>query len=655
MMLRSIRSRMLAAALLPVTLVVLGLVGTFWLGRLGDLDRAYSERSELLARQLAMASEYAVFSGNQLHLHSIASSMLREQHVIAVRVFDDYGELLTEVGVSAKATLAELRNPQYVAHRHAQGVDTLVRAIESTTVQLDDLFGASSGQVSGQPRVLGYVVIDVARAGLTAQEQELLTIAVVLASLGLLIGGLLSVRMGLGVVQPIFRVSNSIERISLGDFATRARVDVRDPLHELQDALNKLAERLASGREELEQRVTAATLELRAKKEEAEEATIAKSRFLASASHDLRQPTHALGMFIARLGQLPLDAQTRELVGNLEASVQAMQDLLDGLLDLSKLEAGAVRVQLAPVDMNALIASLAVALQPIAAEKGLRLRLRPTPCWALSDPVLIQRMLMNLAHNALRYTETGTVLVSCRSVNGGASVRLDVWDSGIGISPEHQTQIFKEFYQVGNSGRDRAYGLGLGLSIVERSAKLLGHGLSLRSNAGCGTRMSITLPSATPVRALPAAVPEAASPKEAAGLQVLVIEDDDFARTALQSLLQSWSYRVVAVASVAQARVMLAQQGAPDLIISDYRLGHGDDGLAAVAAIRAMAGREVPACLMSGDTDAQLMQSATAAGLTLLHKPVRPAKLRSLLRRLAAGSTRADQDLRLASGTVGER
>lgn len=656
MMLRTIRTRMLAAALLPVTLVVFGLVLTFWLGRLGDLDRAYSERSQLLARQLAMASEYAVFSGNQLHLHTIASAMLREPHVTAARVFDEYGEVLADVGNGSKPSLAQLRDPLYVRAQRDRGVDLLVHAIESTAVQLDDLFGSSSGQVSGKPRVLGYVAIEVARAGLTAQEQELLTIAVVLATLGLLVGGFLAVRMGLGVVQPIFRVSSSIERISQGDFATRAPVVDEDPLHELQDALNKMAERLSSGRVELEQRVTAATLELRAKKEEAEEATIAKSRFLASASHDLRQPTHALGMFIARLGQLPLDAQTRELVDNLEASVQAMQDLLDGLLDLSKLEAGAVRVQLAPVDMNALIGSLAVALGPMALSKNLRLRLRQTRLWGMSDAVLIQRMLMNLAHNALRYTERGTVLVSCRSVHGGKSVRLEVWDSGIGISPEHQTQIFKEFYQVGNSGRDRAYGLGLGLSIVERSAKLLGHSLVLRSNAGCGTRISITLPSATPAPLRPLPAPEVPGAGDAHSLSVLVIEDDDFAREAMQSLLQSWSYQVRAVPSIARALLAVQQYGPPDLIVSDYRLGHGDDGLAAVAAIRALVGREVAACLVSGDTDAVLMQAATAAGLTLLHKPVRPAKLRSLLRRLAAGAIgQPDQVRRRASEALDDR
>lgn len=642
MILKSIRARMLAAALLPVTLVVLGIVIAFWMGRVGDLDRAHTERSQLLVRQLSKASEYGVFSGNQLHLQSVVTTMVRVPHVKAARVFDLAGETLASAGTFSAASLEVLQDPSYIQRLKDQGIDTLVQTIESTTVQLDDMFGPTSGQPGSQPRILGYVVIDIARDGLFAQERDLLLIAVSLGTLGLLLGGIIAVRMGEGVVQPIFRVSRSIERIGGGDFTTQAPVVASDPLHELQHALNKMAQRLAWGRDELEQRVTDATLELRARKEEAEEATIAKSRFLASASHDLRQPTHALGMFIARLGQLPLDRQATELVGNLESSVQAMQDLLDGLLDLSRLEAGAVQVHPGPVSLEKLMAGVSAALQPIATGKGLRLRLRPTSLWAMTDPVLIQRIVMNLVHNALRYTERGTVLVACRPADGGRSVRLEVWDSGIGISPEHQTQIFKEFYQVGNSGRDRSYGLGLGLSIVERSAKLLGHPLSLRSAAGCGTRISITVPCMAaqqrPTLDVPAETPP---PAEVVGQRVLVIEDDAYAREAMQELLGSWSYRVESVSSIAQACDYLQQQGAPDIIVSDYRLGHGQNGLEAIAQLRRLAGRDVPACLMSGDTDAQLMQSALAAGLTLLHKPVRPAKLRSLLRRLLAGGVAA--------------
>jgi CheY-like chemotaxis protein len=296
-----------------------------------------------------------------------------------------------------------------------------------------------------------------------------------------------------------------------------------------------------------------------------------------------------------------------------------------------------------PVDLNILFSGLGVALQPMASVKHLRLRVRPSRYWGLTDPILMQRILMNLAHNALRYTERGTVLVACRKIHGGSHLRIEVWDSGIGISPEHQTQVFKEFFQVANPGRDRSYGLGLGLNIVERSAKLLGHELTVLSQVGCGTRIAITLPCVAASEHLaPLIASEAVSVRDAAGQRILVIEDDDFAREAMHALLDSWGYQVNAVSTQSQGYASLAQDGMPDIIVSDYRLGHGENGIDAIAGLRKTAGYDIAACLMSGDTDAELMRLATQAGLTLLHKPVRPAKLRSLLRRLSAGANQAD-------------
>jgi CheY-like chemotaxis protein/anti-sigma regulatory factor (Ser/Thr protein kinase) len=252
-----------------------------------------------------------------------------------------------------------------------------------------------------------------------------------------------------------------------------------------------------------------------------------------------------------------------------------------------------------------------------------------------SDAVLLQRIVMNLAHNAVRYTDPGgTVLIAAR--RRGSAVQIEVWDSGIGISPEHQSEIFKEFYQVGNPGRLRNYGLGLGLNIVERGAQLLGHTVSLRSALGRGTRFCITAPRA----AAPIAAPQEPVEHSATALvsmegkRVLLLEDDDMALEAVTKLLQSWGLQVSTASNIAQASIHLGRGAMPDVIVSDYRLDNGENGLEAIAALRALCAIEVPACLMSGDTDPELMQQAAQAQLTLLHKPVRPAKLRALLRRL---------------------
>lgn len=630
---------MLLAALAPVFLVVLSLMAVFWSTRMADLDDAHNLRVKLIARQIAVSAEYGLFSGNVASLQAISAGLQNEQDVQSIAIFDVNNQLLAKTGKSRYSELSEAMGAPYSAQQKILGVDVVWERVSASNVSLDDFFSPRT-EADGGP-VLGYVVLEMSRARLDTLGRETLLIAVVIGIGGLLLGGLLALRLGEGVIAPVMRVSRTIERIGEGNLSPSSEALPSDPLFDLQTRLNQMAQRLAWGREELEFRVEAATRELRLKKEEAETATLAKSRFLAAASHDLRQPTHALGMFVARLGQLPLDAATRQLVGSLEASVQSMQDLLDGLLDVSRLDAGAVQVHRVAAPVEEVFQGVRKALLPLAEGKGLRLRIRLSREWFLSDPVLLQRMLMNLANNAVRYTERGTILITCRVIEGGSQLRFDVADSGIGISPEHQREIFREFYQVGNSGRDRTQGLGLGLNIVERTAKLLGHSVSLRSELGCGTRFSIRVPRAL-AREVPVATtvaPEPAGFGELEGMRILIIEDDGFALEALQGLLSSWGCLVNAAAGVQQALDFINAYPAPDLVLTDFRLGEERNGTDVITMLRSHARRNIPACLMSGDTDAELIQSAKAAGLTLLHKPVRPAKLRSLLRRLVISAS----------------
>lgn len=636
---RAIRTRMLATAIVPVALVVLVVVSVFWSGRRGDLDESYRQRARLLVRQAAVASEYGVFSGNIPALQGVVNGVRREPDVVTVVVFDASGILMVSAGAGRFTSLDELLDPKRIEEQAVQGVDVLAEAIVSAKVPLDDLFATQSVQTNDRATALGHVVIEVSRENLGKREGAALFVAVWVGLAGILLGALLAVQMGRGVVNPILRVSQMIKRIGKGDFSAHPPVATNDPLYDLQADLDQMATRLAWGRDELEQRVASVTQALRQKKDEAEQATLAKSRFLAAASHDLRQPTHALGMFVARLSQMPMEAPMRRLVGNLDDLVQSMQDLLDGLLDLSRLDAGAVRAHLEPVSMRELCNALRNTFEPMARDKGLRLVIRTGDFIGLSDPVLLQRMVVNLAHNALRYTERGCVLIACRPTGQGSMVRIEVWDSGVGIAPEHQSSVFKEFYQVGNAGRDRKQGLGLGLNIVERTAQLLGHGITLRSQVGRGSRFAITLPriEGTAVQELQAEKP---SDLDAAGLEgftVLVIEDDDFAREAMFELLTSWGCVVHLASTAEQARSLATQLTDIAVILSDYRLGEAENGLEVIAALRGLVGRDIAACVMSGDMNTDLMQAVKHAGLTLLHKPVRPAKLRSLLRRLSSG------------------
>jgi CheY-like chemotaxis protein/anti-sigma regulatory factor (Ser/Thr protein kinase) len=361
---------------------------------------------------------------------------------------------------------------------------------------------------------------------------------------------------------------------------------------------------------------------------------VAKSRFLASASHDLRQPAHALGMFVARLVSLPKDVPNGELIRGVESSVRELQDMLDVFFDYSRLDSPALDLLLGPVQVNAIFTQLRKLFTGVAAEKGLRLVIRPTRLWIHSDPILLQRILLNLLSNAIRYTHSGTVLLSCRPAQGGSQARIEVWDSGIGIAQHLHAQIFEEFFQVGNQQRSRDQGLGLGLAMVERSCRLVQHTLALRSNLGCGSRFTLLAP-LTLQRLAQAEAPEATAPagSELQALKVLVIEDDALSNMALKAVLESWGCQVSTFFEARHAYLHVESGQLPDFVISDYRMAGDTHGIAAIQTLRALCGRPVPACLISGDTEIDLKQQAADLGLVLLKKPVQPAKLRNLIRR----------------------
>ena len=634
-----IRVRMLLAALLPVVMVSVLLAVVFLMARFDDMQESYQQRTRSVVRQLALASEYGLFSANQTQLQTVVRGGLREPDVRWVAVLDSRGQLLVSAGDKVQLPHFDSGTQEGQVFDAQRRVDTLIQPVFASGLRLDDVYEQSVTRTDGLPAQLGQVVVSFSRQSLDERKRSMLLVGALISLLGLVFGVTLAVGLSRGVIRPIMRLTQLIERIGRGDFAAASEVrndspKPGDPLRELQDNLRKMAQRLGDARENLEQQVATATHALREKKEEAELATQEKSRFLAAASHDLRQPTHALGMFVTRLAQLPHDAQTRALIANMEASVSAMQNLLDGLLDISRLEAQAVHVKVTPFALSGLLAQLKLDLGQIATDKGLQLRVRASPVWVMSDAVLLYRILLNLTSNALRYTEHGGVLVGWRLLDGGQQVRLEVWDTGIGIAAEHQQAVFKAFFQVGNPARDRNMGMGLGLSIVQRTADLLGHRLSLVSRPGIGTRFALTLPTVLPGLQVPEMLPEPLLADALQGAVVLVIEDDALVRAALAGLLSGWGVRVHGAQGLKDAQVWLENGMKPDLILSDYRLQEVRNGIEVVQLLRLQLSSKVPACLMSGDTDGVLMAAAKDAGLSLLHKPVRPAKLRSLLRHL---------------------
>jgi PAS domain S-box-containing protein len=371
--------------------------------------------------------------------------------------------------------------------------------------------------------------------------------------------------------------------------------------------------------------------ELRGAKDVAERANATKSRFLAAASHDLRQPLQSLAYLLAALGPRVRGREAKAILGSMDRSMDALSGLLDALLDISRLDAGVVRPRIEDVPLAPLAARIVDELRPQAEGKGLRLRLSAGRMAVRSDVGLLASVVRNLVSNAVRYTDRGGVLVACR--RRGGAVRIEVWDSGIGIPEDQIEAVFEPFHQVGNTARDRSRGLGLGLAIADRLARLLGIALEVRSAPGRGSRFSLVLPAGT-WREPAAASERAAAPTPFEGLSLLVIEDDAMVGEALVRVAGDWGCQPLLVSGAGEAKAAVAAGFRPDAVVCDYRLPGGATGAEAIAAIRAACGRAVPGVVVTGDTAPERLREAQASGLGLLHKPVRPAKLRALLTHL---------------------
>jgi signal transduction histidine kinase len=370
---------------------------------------------------------------------------------------------------------------------------------------------------------------------------------------------------------------------------------------------------------------------------DAEQANAAKTRFLAAASHDLRQPIHALGLLFATLADRVRDESAAPVLKQIDGAVDAIDSMLNSLLDISKLDAGVVRPEIGPVELGALLERLNDEHQPIATVTGNRLRVRPARATVLTDASMLQRILANLVSNALRYTVDGRVLVGAR--RRGRSLRIEVYDNGPGIPADALGDIFLEFHQLGNPERDRRKGLGLGLAIVKRLADLLGHGIDVRSTIGRGSRFSVTLPLATaPQRTTMPSAATTAFGADLHGRRVLVLDDDVSVLDAMRSLLERWGCDVVTTSTPEEAEAeLMSGSGTPDMLIVDYRLRRHASGIETIGRLQQVAANRIPALVITGDTAPDRLREAQESGYPLLHKPVKPAQLRAVMRQLILG------------------
>jgi len=466
-----------------------------------------------------------------------------------------------------------------------------------------------------------------ALAPLVASIARSAVILVVALALAATVGVVAARRM----VAPIDELRRGAQRFGAGDLSHRIDVASGDELQELAALFNAMGAQLRETYADLERRVAERTRDL-------DLANQAKSRFLTAASHDLRQPMHALALFVGQLRASCTPTERAALTQRIEQAVGSMSELLDQLLDLSKLEAGAMQVVDEDFAISDLMAAIETQFAHLARAKGIELRVLSRSAWLRSDPVLVQRILMNLCRQRdPLHRARGGVMVACR--NRGERMRIAVWDTGCGIPEDRRKDVFHEFVQLGGAGHRRADGLGkgrgLGRAIVARLADLLGTRVELRSHVGRGSMFAFELPLGvgSEVRAQGAAAPLRVASLR--GTFALVIDDDEAARAGMCGLLESWSCLTIAAADGNEAIAQLsAHDRPPELILCDYRLATAENGLDVIARIRAAVGNSVPAIVITADTSNAALSAAQAVGAPLLHKPVSAVKLRALLARL---------------------
>ena len=372
---------------------------------------------------------------------------------------------------------------------------------------------------------------------------------------------------------------------------------------------------------------------LAAEKQIAERAMVAKSRFLAAASHDLRQPLHAMGLFLGALRNREDDPQKMGIIEDMSKSADALNDLFNSLLDVSRLDAEIIEFNPAHAPASRMFDALRAQFAQQASEKGIEVRIRACDHVLYCDVILLERVLRNLFANAVQYTGSGYISLYCED-RGNNSKVVTLEDTGIGIPAEFSEDVFSEYYQLNNPARDKNKGLGLGLSIVSRLCELMDIPLEMESKEGVGTVFRLVVPAGSSGNIVPygQAVTGMAA---AAGRCVLVIDDELPVLQSMRHMLEGWDCDVLLAESARDALKILALSNAdPDIIISDYRLAENLNGVDAVAAVRESVDRCIPAIVVTGDTSPERLKEVKETGLQLLHKPVRPDELTAVMQEL---------------------
>ncbi|HEY2622430.1 MAG TPA: hybrid sensor histidine kinase/response regulator [Dyella sp.] len=557
---------------------------------------------------------------------SVSTTPLRDmQRRELVRIAESIGDLPHVARVQIRAADGEIL------------ADSLGRSGSDKTESLTVVRDVVDSDQPGQP-VLGSVLVDVSLSDAISAQQASLRNALIALFVSLLVASVFAWQAARWISAPLRRLVAAVHQLGRGDRHVEVEVTDQSEIGELQRGFNSAALALFDVQLSMEREIEHATVELARKNAALEAASVAKARFLAAASHDLRQPLYALTLFSSSLAVDERDPVRLDRIAHIQECVEALDHLFSELLDLSRLETGAMQIEITEFSLDQVLQEVSRNFRMIAEQHGLRLIMRATDVWVRSDRTMLSRILNNLVSNALRYTSKGGVLVVARRRCDG-TVRLDVWDTGSGIAPEHQARVFDEFYRVechGTNEHDTGTrrGLGLGLATVQRLAELLDTQVLLKSHPGRGSVFSFHLPEIPPQLVFDTPAEEA--PMDVSGMRVLVIDDEPAILSGIRYLLRSWGCEV----AIAEDRIQALQAAEewptpPDIVISDLRLRDGESGLDVLAALDQLYLRDghapFPRLLITGETRSDRLREIMAANIPVLYKPVSPEQLREAM------------------------
>jgi len=598
--------QLILLALVPATLATLAAITVLTRQHLSNLTELMRANAQTVALQVATVAQAPLARMDRRALARTAQSGTYQPNVQQVQIWTEDGEIVA--------------NSETVDRVRGDGLQVVVPIVG------DD--GRHTGQVMVE---MSLAAVQSARRSVWFNVGLVLAISLV----GVALAGWWAARR---ISEPIRALGEAVDRLGAGEDASVA-VEGTSEVRHLQQGFNQAARALAESHRLLQSRINEATAELARKNQQLEVASQAKTRLLAAASHDLRQPLHALTLFSDGLANGETDPVKLQRIGHIRECVDSLDRLFSELLNLSQLDAGVLQPQWIDFPLDRLFEEISRNFRPVAEQQGLRLVVRKTDLWVRCDYVMLSRILNNLVSNSLRHTIEGGVLVGAR--RRGRGVRIDVIDTGVGIATHHQVRVFEEFYQVEPTGRQAARGargMGLGLATVQRLAELLNTRVELSSKLHKGTCVRVMVRSAPPALPAPVVPPAVAAIEEEeslANMRILVIDDERTILEGLTVVLSNWGAEVLPAQTRAEA-LALADTWAqpPDMVISDLLLQGGDNGLDVIGALERHPrgiGAGTARLLVTGETKPDRLREVASAGIAVLYKPVSPRVLRQAI------------------------